>query len=641
MKAQHDSPDLRRIFPAPPAAHVKDRENDDAWGYCDSGFELTRDGHVRFRGTRYPIGGAVMPHFLPWVERMLCVRLTPGRGRAARAPSASPEHERNAGETNGRVASARVANEPLERALASVIPPDRISTDVRARRRRGHGHAQSDMWSVKHESFARIPDLVVWPTDAREVEIVLDLVRVHGARLLPFGGGTNVTEALHCPASERRTIVALDLRRMNHVLWIDPENRTAEIQAGATGRQIAEQLAAHGFTLGHEPDSAEHSTLGGWIATNASGMKKNRYGNIEDLVLSVSAVTPRGSLQRAASPRESVGADPARWMIGSEGRLGVVTSAVTKVFPLPECRRFGSAVFRDFAAGFAFLRAVRREGCAPTSIRLADEMQFQFGHALRERRSGFDAARAALAKAWLTKVRRFEPARTVACTMLFEGGASEVTAQERVLRDLVRRSGGVWAGAANGARGYELTFVIAYLRDFLLDLGVVGESLETSVPWSEALALCANVKRRIRIEHASRGLPGRPYVGCRVTQLYETGVCIYFYCAFAVGSGADASSVVADASSVVADASGVVADASGVGADASSVGADASRAFAEIERAARDEILRSGGSLSHHHGVGRMRREFLPRVFSPTALSLRRALRASFDPNGVLGGGVE
>jgi alkyldihydroxyacetonephosphate synthase len=579
----------KRIVPEPPAPRPAGEESLDVWGFRDSGFQVNAAGQVEFRGTRYAISGKVIPNLLPWAEGIMGLRLDPFDEHASQYPTAVPE---------------RVANEPLERALAARLPAERLSTDPLVRLRHGHGHTQEDMWAVKHGRLARVPDLVVWPASADEVRLVLDLVREHGACLVPCGGGTNVTDALRCPADERRTIVSLDLRRMNRVLWIDAENRTAEIQAGATGREIEEQLGRYGFTLGHEPDSIEHSTLGGWVATNASGMKKNRYGNIEDLLLSVSAVTPAGALERAALPRESVGADPARWLIGSEGQLGVVTSAVTKVFPLPEQRRFGSVLFRDFEAGFAFLRDVQRAGNVPASVRLMDNLQFQFGQALRPARTGFAAAKAALEKAFVTKVRGFEPTRMVACTLLFEGSAAEVAAQERTLRALAAKHRGMWAGPENGERGYQLTFAIAYIRDFMLDHWVLGESFETSVPWSEAQALCANVKQRLWQEHAKRGLPGNPFVCCRITQLYDTGVCVYFYFAFAYQGVEGASEV-----------------------------------YADLERAARDEILRSGGSLSHHHGVGKLRQPFLPRVFSPTALAFRRALKQSIDPENLLAGG--
>src|SRR5204863_8175478 len=153
----------------------------------------------------------------------------------------------------------------------------------------------------------------------------------HNVSLIPYGGGTNVTDALRCKEDEQRTIVSVDMRRMNRIIWVDRENMMACIEAGAVGRQIIAELKKHNLTMGHEPDSVEFSTLGGWIATNASGMKKNRYGNIEDIVLDVSAVTTAGKLERTnASPRESVGLDLRRLIFGSEGTLGIITSAIVK-----------------------------------------------------------------------------------------------------------------------------------------------------------------------------------------------------------------------------------------------------------------------------------------------------------------------
>jgi alkyldihydroxyacetonephosphate synthase len=578
-----------RIVPEPPAPLAPDSESLDVWGFADSGFEVNAAGQVRFRGARYAISGKLIPSLLTWAESILGVRLDPFDRKQSGYPTAVPE---------------RVVHPALEAALSARLSAARVSSDPRVRLRHGHGHTQEDMWEIKHGVLKRVPDLVVWPEDEAEVRAVLELVREHAACLIPYGGGTNVTDALRCPEAERRAIVSLDLRRMNRVLWIDPTNRTALIQAGATGSEIEEQLGRHGFTLGHEPDSAEHSTLGGWIATNASGMKKNRYGNIEELVLSIDAVTPEGELARAAAPRESVGGDPARWLFGSEGQLGIVTSAVVKVFPLPAVRRFNSVLFKSFDQGFAFLFDVQRSGAVPASVRLMDNLQFQFGQALKPEKSALGAAKSALEKLYVLRVRGFEAERMVACTLLFEGSEDEVAAQERSVFRLAAKHGGMKAGAENGERGYQLTFAIAYIRDFMLDHWVIAESFETSVAWRDARGLCDNVKQRIWQEHAKLGLPGRPFISVRVTQLYQTGVCLYFYLAF-VYKGVEAPS----------------------------------QLFAELERAARDEILRSGGSLSHHHGVGKLRQAFLPRVFSPAALAWRRKLKHAIDPENLLGAG--
>ena len=207
-----------------------------------------------------------------------------------------------------------------------------------------------------------------------------------------------------------------------------------------------------------------------------------------------------------------------------------------------------------------------------------------------------------LEKFFVTRIKGLDPDEMVACTLLFEGSREEVAAQESALFRIARKHGGFKAGAENGKRGYELTFAIAYIRDFMIDYYLLAESFETSVSWSQALSLCQNVNRRIHEEHAARGLPGVPFISCRVTQLYDTGVCIYFYFAYYY-KGVDRPSEI----------------------------------FAEIEHAARDEVLRSGGSLSHHHGIGKLREGFLPEIMSAPMLEWSRHLKRAVDPQNVFG----
>ena len=247
------------------------------------------------------------------------------------------------------------------------------------------------MYAIKYGRIERVPDLVVFPETVEQVTAIVEQATQHDVCLVPYGGGTNVTDALRCPADEQRMIVSVDLRRLNRILWIDPVNQMACIQAGAVGRNIQAQLAEDGFTLGHEPDSVEFSTLGGWIATHASGMKKNRYGNIEDLVLDVHVVTARGALSRgneSPAPRESAGIDPRRWLFGSEGTLGIITHAVVKIFPLPEVEKYDALLFPTFEHGVAFLHDLTREGTPPASVRLVDNLQFQLSQMLKPKATG-------------------------------------------------------------------------------------------------------------------------------------------------------------------------------------------------------------------------------------------------------------
>jgi alkyldihydroxyacetonephosphate synthase len=207
-------------------------------------------------------------------------------------------------------------------------------------------------------------------------------------------------------------------------------------------------------------------------------------------------------------------------------------------------------------------------------------------------------------KFFVTKVKGFAPDKMVALTLVFEGMRSEVEQQQRDLYRIAARHGGMKAGAENGKRGYQLTFSIAYIRDFLMSYYIIAESFETSVPWSNALALCDNVKRRLTEEYKKRELPGNPFLSARITQIYPTGVCIYFYFGFYYKGISNPQQV-----------------------------------YLELENAARDEILKSGGSLSHHHGVGKLRRQYLPRIMSETALQWKRELKKTLDPMNVFGAG--
>jgi alkyldihydroxyacetonephosphate synthase len=586
------SKDPKLITPEPPPAEPPgEAESLDVWGFRDTHFDFSENGHVMVRGSRYELSGKELPRFLPWVREVLECDVNPRNVNEPHYPSFIPEPH---------IKSEFAAS------LQQFLRANQIQTDGETRLRHGHGHTQEEMYAIKYTRLGRIPDMVVYPESEDQVKALVEAAKKNNVSLIPYGGGTNVTDALRCDEREQRTIVSVDMRRMNRIVWIDRENMMASIEAGAVGRHIMAELEKHGVTMGHEPDSVEFSTLGGWIATNASGMKKNRYGNIEDLVLDVTVATSAGTLERtSASPRESVGLDLRRLMFGSEGTLGIITSAVVKIFPLPEVQKYGSVLFPTFEDGFRFMYELARKTTPPASVRLVDNLQFQFGLALKPKVSSVLAGLKSKAeKFFVTKVKRFDPYKMVACTLVFEGPRAEVEQQQRDLYEIAARHGGMKAGEENGRRGYQLTFSIAYIRDFLMNYYIIAESFETSVPWTNALALCENVKRRLAEEYARRGLPGKPFLSARITQVYRTGVCIYFYFGFYYKGIPNPQDV-----------------------------------YLELENAARDEILKSGGSLSHHHGVGKLRRAFLPRIMSETAMEWKRELKKSLDPANVFGSG--
>lgn len=576
------------IYPQPVVVPSKDQESLNVWGFSDTGFTINPAGNVVMKGSRYPLCGQELPTLLPWIQQVMDIKLDLRQTHPSHYPTPLPEV---------------VLNSSFLNEIQKFLNPDQLCNDPQIRLRHGHGHTQHEMYAIKYGELKRVPDLVVTPSSEEEVIQLVEAARKHQVCLIPYGGGTSVTQALLCPENEERMIVSVDMQRMNRIVWIDPVNRMACIEAGAVGRHIAEGLARHGYTMGHEPDSVEFSTLGGWIATHASGMKKNKYGNIEDLILDMRVVTPLGLMTRKGiSPRESIGIDPRLEMFGSEGNFGIITSAIVKIFPLPEVQKYSSLVFPTFQSGVSFMYELTQKGLAPASIRLVDNLQFQFSLALKPKAVGLKVLKSYLEKFYVTRLRGFDPQKMVACTLVFEGTQEEVKRQEKGIKKLARKFGGISAGAENGKRGYQLTFSIAYIRDFVMNFFIVAESFETSVPWSQTVALCENVKNKLREECIKKKIPGKPFVTCRVTQVYETGVCVYFYFGF-YHKGIN----------------------------------NPDQLYSEIEEIAREEVLRCGGSLSHHHGVGKLRKHFLKEIASKAILQWNQKTKEAVDPENIFG----
>ncbi|XP_014484412.1 PREDICTED: alkyldihydroxyacetonephosphate synthase [Dinoponera quadriceps] len=562
------------------------------WGYKDSEFRLNDQYIVEFTGNRYPIGSQQLPYFAKWCQETFDVEWDL-RNVAQDMPTNLP---------------APILSAELLKAIEELKID--YSTDGVDRLIRAHGHTMREIFLLKHGSFERIPDVVFWPTCHDDVVRIINMCAHYGATCIPFGGGTSVSGAVYCPANEHRTIISLDTSQMNRILWIDRENLLICCESGIIGQDLERQLRLQGFTSGHEPDSYEFSSLGGWVATRASGMKKNTYGNIEDLVVRVRMVTGRTedpviTLERGnLVPRASCGPDFDHVILGSEGTLGVVTDVVMKIRPLPRVMKYGSVVFPNFQSGVQALREIAKERCQPASIRLMDNEQFQLGQALRPESGWIKMILQSLKQVYITGVKGFSWNQICVATLLMEGDAAQdVAVQERKIYSIAERHGGVPAGETNGERGYMLTFVIGYIRDLALEFYVLAESFETSVSWNRALTLCRNVKSRVARDCEAHGIR-KYFISCRVTQTYDAGCCVYFYMAFKY----------TDLKNPI-------------------------ETYEAIEYAAREEILASGGSLSHHHGIGKLRAPFYREAVGEAGVALYRATKAHLDPHNIFGAG--
>ena len=258
--------------------------NDHKWGFSDTKFEVNPDRSVRFTGDRYDLCGYDIPGLIPFVEEVFDIKLDLSEAKQQAEPPALPVSK---------------VSEPQLRELRKFLSEDQVSDLDRDRLVHSHGQTTADeVYQVLYNSLEKVCDLVVYPETSEQVAALIKTAKDQQLCLVPYGGGTSVSCALKLPLNESRPIVVANTLRMNQVLSIDEENLTAHVQAGITGAELERQLETYGLTCGHEPDSMEFSTLGGWIATNASGMKKNRYGNIEDVVLSVEMITPNGEISQ-------------------------------------------------------------------------------------------------------------------------------------------------------------------------------------------------------------------------------------------------------------------------------------------------------------------------------------------------------
>ena len=559
------------------------------WGFKDSGFELTGEKTVTFSGSRYEVSGTVMPDFIPYIESVLGINFD-------KKDQISPVEIKP-------TQSSNLDKEFID-TLKNSFNDDRYTVDDMERLIHSHGQETfKDVYKVLYNSIERTVDLVFYPENEDEVKLMVELAAKYNICIIPYGGGTNVTRALTIPENEKRTVVSIDMRRMSKIEWINKEDRRICVQSGITGGELIELLKEEGFTIGHEPDSVELSTVGGWIATNASGMKKNRYGNIEDIVENVNMISPKGVISQVNPiSRGSIGFKPQNVLFGSEGNIGIITKAVLKIYEIPKHQKYNSVLFKNWSDGVSFMKMLSKTNYIPASVRLVDNIQFRFGQALKPRTEGFKSIKSKIEKFFIINVKGFDPDKMCALTIVMEGTKEEVDYQQKNVNKLAKKHKGVIGGPGNGKRGYMLTYAIAYVRDFAAKYQIMGETMETTVPWSKIQDVIDATSEKIVQLHKEHDLPGKPYISYRIPQIYHTGVCIYFMLGMSV---------------------------KGVN--------NPEEKFSKIEHSLRGTIIQHGGSISHHHGVGKLRKDFIPDMLSKTSIQLIKEMKKVHDPSNIFG----
>ena len=567
--------------------------NDDLWGhkwgFKDSSFIINDDNTVTFTGKRYEgISGERLPYLIPFVTKVLNTDI---------------KKEPYFKEIEKKYVTERKINQDFVNDIKSFFNDDQISFSDEERVLHSHGQNSPDeVFKVLYDKLEKFTDIVVYVENEEDVINLIQKAKKHNVCLVPYGGGTNVTNALQLPEGEERMIVSVDTRRLNKIISIDTKNLLIEVEAGITGKYLEEELQKKGFTVGHQPDSIELSTLGGWISTNAAGMKKNKYGNIEDIVQNVVMVTPNGTINQIKPlVRSSIGIKTQNLLFGSEGNIGIITKAVLKIHKLPECSDYESVVLKDWDTGLDFMYELAHSSSVPASARMLDSLHYQFGSALKPEKNNIGKLKSKIQKL-VFKMKDFSTDDFVAAVFKLEGSYSEVEYQRKNIKRLAKKYNGLLGGSKEGKVGYNITMVIAYIREFFVPQGILGETLETAVPWSKVNQVKDEANKLLTELHKKYDLPGKPFFCSRISKVYHTGICMY--------------------NTMGINVRGIK---------------NPEKVFSDIEHKIRECFIKNGGSISHHHGVGKLRKDFMPETISSGSIDVIQGIKKSQDPDNIFG----
>lgn len=487
---------------------------------------------------------------------------------------------------------------PLLRALEDALAPSQITSDRLERIVHSYGKSFRDLWRIRRGIVSRAPDCICYPESEEDVARILALAQEHDAIVIPFGGGSNIAGCLEAIDGSDRMVISLDLQRMNRVLEIDSVSRVARIQPGILGPQLEQELNKAGMTLGHFPDSFQFSTLGGWVATRSAGMQSDKYGKIEDMVIALRMVTPQGTIVTRQVPKSSNGIDVRHLCIGSEGILGVITELTMQVHPLPEVKEYGTYLFADFEEAVGALYECAEKKISPSMTRLNDAMKTALSFAFKTKKSRWAELVGRGMKRYLRSVKKMDLERAALLLVCFEGTRSEVRAQKKAAGAVYRKYGAVSLGKKPGQEFSKTKYDFPYIRDFIMDRGVIADVSETSTCWANLIPLYRKAREAIVNAMGDQ----YSFCGCHISHTYHTGASLYFT---------------------------FVCKETGAGLEQ----------YLRIKQAAEDAFLQFGGTLSHHHAVGYEHRPWIEQEISCTGIEAVKALKQGLDPKQIMNPG--
>jgi alkyldihydroxyacetonephosphate synthase len=495
--------------------------------------------------------------------------------------------------------SAPTRDATLEQALGAVaatrLGGDGLDAGAETRLRHARGQSFPDWLALRTGRIGPVPDAVALPESHADVLQLLKLAKQRGAMVIPYGGGTSVVGHLNVPAGDR-PVLSLDLGRMNRLLTLDPVSRLARFGAGVAGPDLEAQLRAQGYVLGHFPQSFEYSTLGGWVVTRSSGQQSLRYGRIEQLFAGGRLATPAGEFEIPTIPASSAGPDLREWVMGSEGRFGVLTEAVVRVTPLAECEGFHAVFFPSWEAGSAAVRELAQARLPLSMLRLSNAVETETQLAL--------AGHANLI-AWLQRYLGLRGVASGQCMLLvgITGDSRLYRYAKRGALAITAKHKGVHVGRFIGKGWSKNRFRGPYLRNTLWQAGYGADTIETSVDWPKVTALMQAMEKAAHQAFAEAN--ERVHAFTHLSHVYPQGSSIYSTFVFRACPDPD----------------------------------EMMERWRKLKTRVSEQIVAHGGTISHQHGVGVDHAPYLPAEKTGMGLGAIRTVANYFDPDGMMNPG--
>ena len=485
------------------------------------------------------------------------------------------------------------AAEPLPRAVIDAVGETNVFTGDEDRLRHATGCGYADLARLRSGSLSAAPDGVLMPVGAEALRRVIDACAAEGVAIVPFGGGTSVVGGVEPVRGAHGRLVSLDLGALREVS-VDRRSLTATLGAGLRGPEAEAALGEQGLTLGHFPQSFEYATVGGFAATRSAGQASSGYGRFDALVSSVRLLAPAGELSTLATSHTAAGPALRELVIGSEGVLGVIPDVTVRVRPVPAARRYEAWIAESFDAGAEIVRTVAQGPGLPQIIRVSDEEETEGTLAL----NGPRGMSGRLFDGYLGMRKRRGGALMV---VGYEGDEESVARRRALTVRALRQGGAAYLGQAAGRAWEHGRYQGPYLRDTLMEMGAMVETLETSHTWSRFGELHEAVGTAIRNSLAAQGTPG--LVFCHLSHAYADGASLYFTFISHARRGAELEQ------------------------------------WGEVKRAACEAIVAHGGTITHHHAVGRDHAPYMEAEVGSTGLNVLQAVKEELDPLDIMNPG--